>query len=671
MSHGTFLQDLAVVIVIGALGAILFRHFKLPVVLGYITAGVVIGPHTPPFALIADTDTINTLSELGVIFLMFSLGLEFSLRKVKEVGSTAVLGASMEILLMGWIGYHIGLTFGWNKVDSIFLGALLAMSSTTIIIKALDEMGLTKERFASLIFGILIVEDILGILILALISGFAATGSLAPAEVGMTMVTLSAFLGVVLVVGLILVPRLLEFVAKFKSNELLLLAVVALCFAVCLLTVKLGYSVALGAFLIGAVIAEARQIARIEMLTFPVRDIFSAVFFVSIGLLIDPAQIVKYWAPILVITTAVIVGKVVACSFGTFIAGNDTRTSMRVGMGLAQIGEFSFIIAGLGLSLKLTSDFIYPIAVAVSAVTTLLTPFLIRWASPTVTFLERVAPTSALSYMEAYTRWFSEFSSRKSTLGATLLKKWGWQIGLNLLLITAVFIAAAAFKKRGMLWWPHAPGGENGLKAILWLLAMILSFPMFIAVFRKIQAMGMLISEMSVAESAAGANTSAFRGIISTTVVTAGCAGFVLLTLVLSSAILPSWNVLLVLALVLVGAAFLLRRTFTRVYAKAQIALLETFTSTPEPPPVADLPPLLRDAELLTLTINPETWGANKSIAELGLRQETGASIVGIERDGQSIVNPGASESLYPGDRILLLGTGEQLAASEALFKCP
>ncbi len=673
MSHGTLIQDLSIVIVAGALTSILFRYLKLPVVLGYIAAGLIIGPHTPPFSFISDQATINTLSELGIIFLMFSLGLEFSLRKVREVGGTAVMGASMEIMLMGWIGYQIGLLFGWNKVDSLFLGAILAMSSTTIIIKALDEMGKTKERFAGLIFGILIVEDILGILILALISGYKVTGSLAPLEVMTTVTHLSAFLGVVLIFGLMIVPRFLDFVARFKSNELLLLAVVALCLGVCLITHWLQYSVALGAFLIGAVIAEARQIAKIEMLTHPVRDVFSAVFFVSIGLLIDPAQILEYWLPILVITLAVVFGKVVACFFGTFMAGNDTRTSMRVGMGLAQIGEFSFIIAGLGLSLGLTSHFIYPIAVAVSAITTLLTPFLIQWSDPMVTFLERVAPTPLKRYLEAYTRWVGEFSSRKSSLGATLLKKWGWQIGLNLLLIMAVFIAAASCKKAGMAWWPEVPGGENGLKAILWLSATILSLPMFIAIFRKLQAMGMLVSEMSVSETAAGPNTSGLRGVISSTVMVAGLAGLVMVTLVLSSAILPSWNVLVVLGLVLVVAGILLRRLFTRVYAKAQIALLETFSTTPdhhhEPAAAAPLPPLLRDAQLRTVTVEDGTWVVGQSIADLKLRQSTGASIVGIERGGNNIVNPSASEVLQGGDQVLLLGMQDQLLASENIFK--
>src|SRR5882724_2744184 len=363
MHAATFLQDLAVVMIVAGLVTVIFHRFKQPVVLGYIIAGVIIGPHTPPFPLIRDKETIDTLSDLGVILLMFSLGLEFSMRKLRQVGGTAFIAAFLEILLMVWIGYEIGRLFGWSIMDSIFLGAMLSISSTTIIVKALADLGKTKERFAQLIFGILIIEDILAIVMIALLSGIAMTGALNLATVGITVGKLGIFLVSALVVGLISVPRLIGYVAKFKSNEMLLITVLGLCFGFSLLAAKLGYSVALGAFIIGAVIAESREIHRIEILTEPIRDMFSAIFFVAIGLAIDPKILAAYWLPVVVITIVVVVGKILACAFGTFVSGNDTRTSLRVGMGLAQIGEFSFIIALLGLTLKVTSHFLYPIAV--------------------------------------------------------------------------------------------------------------------------------------------------------------------------------------------------------------------------------------------------------------------------------------------------------------------
>ena len=675
MHHVTFLQDLAIVMIVAGFVTVLFHKVKQPVVLGYILAGVIIGPHTPPFPLIADQNTIETLSELGVISLMFSLGLEFSLRKLKAVGATAIIAAPLAILFMVWAGYEIGTLFGWGRMDSVFLGAILSISSTTIIVKALEELGKTKEKFAQLIFGILIVEDILAIVMIALLSGFATTGSLAAADIGKTVMRLSAFLGVLLVAGLISVPPLLNYVARFKSNEMLLIAVVGLCFGVSLLAVKLGYSVALGAFLIGAIIAEARQIGKIEALTHPVRDLFSAVFFVSIGLLIDPALLAKYWLPVLVISAVVIIGQILICSFGTFVAGNDVRSSLRVGMGLAQIGEFSFIIAALGLSLNVTSEFLYPISVAVSAVTTLVNPYLLRNSDRLVSWVDRAAPPQLFDYFDAYTRWVGGLGqSDKGNLGARLLRRWGWQIAVNLLLITAVFIAAVFLRGRAGAWVAVVPGGENAVKAIFWLGAMIVSLPMLIAVFRKMQAAGMLVSEMSVKRAAAGENTPQIRAIVANIALVAGCVGLLLFILLLSSAILPSWNVLVVLALILGMLAILLRRSLIQIHSKAQIALQETLLQ----PPIADhdeasaaLPSVLREAELRTVVLTVDSRATGQLIRELQLRSETGASIVGIERAAEKIINPGPDEELQAEDRVLLLGRSEQLDAAQKLLANP
>jgi len=668
MHHVAFLQDLAVVMIVAAIVTVLFRQLKQPVVLGYILAGVIIGPHTPPYSLIADEHTIETLSELGVIFLMFALGLEFSLRKLTAVGATALVAAGFEILLMTWVGYQLGQWFGWPMMDSVFLGAILAISSTTIIIKALEELGKTREPFARLIFGILIVEDILAILMIAMLSGFATTGSLELGDVAATIGKLSAFLGALLVAGLILVPRLLNYVAKFKSDEMLLVTVTGLCFGVSLLAVKLGYSVALGAFLIGAIIAEARQIAKIEALMHPVRDLFSAVFFVSIGLLINPTLIMEHWMPVLVITAAVVIGKVVSCSFGTFIAGNDLRSSARVGMGLAQIGEFSFIIAALGLSLKVTSDFLYPIAVAVSALTTLLTPYLIRSSDTVVAGMTRIMPNSVLEVLDAYTRWVGAFmTGGKKRSPSIFLRRWGWQIALNLLLIGGVFITAAFLKTRALVWWPNLTLSDNNLKGALWLAAMIVSLPMLIAVVRKWQAFGMLVSEMSVTRSAGGENTAAIRRMISGVIFVGGLVGLLLLLLVLSSAVLPSWSLFGVLVLVLVIVVILLRRSFIKLHSKAQIALKQTLETEPvhheaaEAPAGTALPELLQDAELLMVTVSEGSSATGKMISELQLRARTGASIVGIQRAGERIVNPAGSEEICAGDEVLLIGASAEV----------
>lgn len=670
-----FLHDLAVVLLVAAVVTILFHRFKQPVVLGYILAGVIIGPHTPPFPLIHSEATVNTLAELGVILLMFALGLEFSLRKLRQVGVPALIAALLEILLMIWLGYQIGLAFGWSTMDSLFLGAILSISSTTIIIKALNELGKSKEPFAQLIFGILILEDILGIAMIALLSGIAMTGALSVAEVGLTLGKLAVFLAVVLVVGLITVPRLLGYVAKFKSNEMLLITVLGLCFGVSLLAAKLGYSVALGAFVIGAVIAEAREIHRIETLIEPVRDMFSAIFFVAIGLLIDPKVLLEYWLPILVITLVIVVGKVLTCSFGAFVGGNDTRTSLRVGMGLAQIGEFSFIIASLGMTLKVTSGFLYPIAVAVSAITTLLTPYLIKSADGLVNEFGRHAPRSLVNGLELYTRWVGQLGSqRPANLANKFLRRWFAQIALNVALITAVFLAGGFVGQRPPAWLKHLGWSEQILKATLWLAAMVLSLPMFIAVSRKLQAVGLLIAETKVTKVAAGERAGAIQAVVAQVIPMAGSVMLGLYVLVLSSALLPPLNVLIVLLFLVGFIAWLLRRSFIKVYSKAQNALEETFAQPravhPQPATGA-LPPLLREANLETVHLPANSTAVGKLIRELGLRSRTGASIVGIERNGDSLINPGPDEELQPGDQILLLGTAAKLAAARAELTRP
>jgi len=667
-----FLQDLAVVMIVAGLVTILFHRFKQPVVLGYIIAGVIIGPHTPPYPLIHDEETINTLAELGVVLLMFSLGLEFSLRKLKKVGGPAFIAAFLEILLMAWVGYEIGQFFGWSTMDCIFLGAMLSISSTTIIVKALAELGKSKERFAQLIFGILIIEDILAIAMIALLSGIAMTGGLHVADVGITLGKLGIFLVVSLVVGLLAVPRLLGYVARFKSNEMLLVTVLALCFGFSLLAVKLGYSVALGAFLIGAVIAESREIHRIETLIEPVRDMFSAVFFVAIGLLIEPRMLVAYWLPIVVISAAVVVGKIVTCTFGTFVGGNDSRTSLRVGMGLAQIGEFSFIIAALGLTLNVTSKFLYPIAVAVSAITTLLTPYLIKSADGMVNRFDRLAPRSVSNILTLYTNWVGQLGQRHASFAAKLIRRWSLQMALNAALIAGVFIAVAYIHQHPPQWLANLGLSDEWRKATLWLVAVFFSLPMIIATSRKMQALGLLIAEIKVTEARAGERTAAIRGIVAQVIPIAGTVILGLYIIVLSSTFLPTLKVFLVL-LVLAGLiSWLLRRSFIKVYSKAQNALAETMSQPAvvrHEPSAAALPALLREADLETITLAAASPAIGRRIRELQLRTQTGASIVGLERNGKSIINPGPEEELQAADQLLLLGTRAQLDLAKAALQ--
>lgn len=671
MHNSSLLQDLAVVMVVAGFVTILFHRLKQPVVLGYILAGVIIGPHTPPFPLIKDEHTIATLSELGVIFLMFSLGLEFSLRKLKQVGASALIAAVMEIVLMLWVGYEIGRFFGWRPMDSIFLGGILAISSTTIIVKALDELGLAKENFAKLIFGVLIFEDILGILIIAVLSGVAQTGSLQVGEVLEAAGRLSVFLVISLVVGLLVVPKLLAYVGKFKRAEVLLITVLGLCFAACAVTLRLGYSVALGAFMMGAIIAEAREIGRIEELMAPIRDMFSAVFFVSIGLLIDPKLLVQYAAPILIISIAVIVGKVVTCSFGAFVAGENLKTSLRVGMGLSQIGEFSFIIAALGQTLGVTSGFLYPIAVTVSAITTLTTPYLIKMSDPAVNWFTRAAPQRLTGLLDIYTTWISQVTkARSKNLARQLMRRWMVMMIVNLLFVVGIFIAGAFVANTRPGWLSAYIGDPEAVRALIWLGAALLSLPLLIATYRKLQAFGMLIAEINIAKGSSGKRNPAAQMIVSNAVLIVGTIVMGLLLLVLSSTILQSGRSLLLLLVIVGIITAILWKTFIRIYSKAQLAVQDAFTAVPEPTPRQHpLPNFLEEAELQRVEIAPHSIAANKLISELGLRTQTGASIVAIHRDGKNLLNPGPNEEILPGDSLLMIGDTTQLRAAADLLK--
>ncbi|AXA27471.1 cation:proton antiporter [Pseudomonas putida] len=577
----SFIQDLAVIMLVAGVVTILFHRLRQPVVLGYIVAGFIIGPHTPPFGLIHDEDTIKTLAELGVIFLMFCLGLEFSLRKLFKVGATAFIAAFLEIVLMIWIGFEIGRWFAWSTMDSLFLGAILAISSTTIIVKALNDLKMKNERFAQLIFGVLIVEDILGIGIIALLSGIAVSGTVSSGEVFSTVGKLSLFMIVALVIGILLVPRLLAYVAKFESNEMLLITVLGLCFGFCLLVVKLEYSMVLGAFLIGAIMAESRQLLKIERLIEPVRDLFSAIFFVAIGLMIDPQVLIDYAWPIVVITLAVVLGKMLSCGMGAFIAGNDGRTSLRVGMGLSQIGEFSFIIAALGMTLQVTSDFLYPVAVAVSAITTLLTPYLIRAADPLSIRLGKVVPQRLSRVLSLYGEWLRNIQPQgEGAMLAAMIRRILLQVGVNLALVIAIFFSGGYFAVRIGTWLSEWIGDVGQQKAVIWGAALLLSLPFLIAAYRKLKALSMLLAEMGVKPEMAGRHTQRVRRVIAEVIPLLSLLVIFLLLSALSASILPTNELLLVIAVVAAVVVALLWRWFVRVHTRMQIALLETLENS-------------------------------------------------------------------------------------------
>lgn len=572
-----FIQDLAVVLLVAGCTTVLFQRLRQPVVLGYIIAGVLIGPHTPPFKLIQDEQTIRTLSELGVILLLFSLGLEFSLKKLRQVGGKALAIAGVEVLLLPWLGYEIGRLFGWRFMDAVFLGAMITVSSTTIIMKALDELGLKQERFAQQIFGLLIIEDVVAVVMMALLTGIASTGGVEAGEAAAIVGRLALFMAVALVAGLLLVPRLIDYVAHFGRHDVLLVTVLGVCFGFCLLVAQMGYSVALGAFMIGAIVAEARSAGRVEQIVEPVRDMFSAIFFVAIGLMIDPHVLVQYAVPILAVTLAVLLGKVVACGFGAFVAGNDGRTALRIGMSMAQIGEFSFVIATLGLSLGVISRFLYPVAVAVSVLTTFLTPYLIRASAPAADALARAIPVGARGIFAAYTAWFGGLRlNEEGAVVAKMIRRLLWHVAINAMLVIAVFIGVAFLYRHGYLRLDALQPHPVLQRTLAWSLAALMALPMIVAAYRKADALGLLLAELGIRESFAGARTYPLRRALAKLIPLVALLGLALLVGVLGSAILPPRQVLLALLLVFAVATWFLWRGLVKVHARLQAAIKET-----------------------------------------------------------------------------------------------
>jgi len=660
-------------IIAGAV-TILFHRLRQPVVLGYILAGVIIGPYTPPFSLIQSEASIRTLADLGVVLLMFTLGMQFSLRMLRQVGATGLVAASLEIAVMVWLGYQLGRLFGWSKTDALFLGAMLSITSTTIVIKTLGELGLLKEKFARLITGISLVEDTLGITLTAILSGMAMTGTVELGPVGVTAGKAVVFLSTVLVLGLMLVPPLFRYIARFRSDETLLVTALGLCFGTALLAVKLGFSIALGAFLMGLIIGEAREAGKLRTLTEPLRDMFIAVFFVSVGLLIDLRVLWDYALPTLVLTVAVVLGKMASFTVGTFLAGNNVRTSLRVGTALIPIGELSLIIAALGLNLGVTSSFLYPIAVCVSALTTLITPYLVRRADGCVARLERLLPAEAANVLGIYSAWIERLArSRRDSPARRMIRKWLLQIGLNLALATGVFALAPLLAAKMTDGWPvrrWVPDWLGGAAGLVWLAAALLAMPALIAAVRKLGALAMLLAELS---AGTGKATATIRAILQNTIYYAGITGVAVWVILLSTTLLPLGPGLWVLLLAVGTITAMSWRFFIQIHAKGQVALRESLAAATDAEPLAselERPEvvLLQHAQLERVILAPASAAAGKLIRETALRSQTGASIVGIQRSGASFINPSPDEELRPGDAVLLLGSTEQLAAARAIL---
>jgi CPA2 family monovalent cation:H+ antiporter-2 len=571
-----FIRDLAIVMIVAGATTILFHRLRQPVLLGYILAGVLIGPHTPG-VLVADPRTINDISNLGVVLLMFTLGLEFSIRKLREVGIGVLVVAVAEVGVMLWIGYGLGEAFGWKGRDALFLGGIMALSSTMVATRTLSESGLRALPFARLVIGLLVAEDMLTIVILTLLTAVAIGGSVEASTAFTLIGHLGLFVVAGMIIGLLLVPRLVDYVAGFGRDEVLLVSTLGLCFGASLLAAWMGFSVALGAFLVGAVVAEARSSEKVMHLIEPLRDMFAALFFVAIGLKIDPVMLTQYALPALAIAAVVIIGKTVVCSVGMFAIGHDPRTAVRAGVSMAQIGEFSFVIATLGLSLGAVSDFIYPVAVAVSVLCMAISPYLVRSADGLVNGMRRIAPSPVRLLVTSYSGWLENLRPvNENAVIAAMLRRLLMHIAINVMLVVTLFVIGAYINAHNWTWFSMLGLTRDARHTVIWAAALFLSLPLLIAIYRKAEALGMLLAELGIRESYAGAYTRTIRGVLARLIPLATLLVLAVLVSALGSTILPPRGVALSLAAAGVLLAVVLWRGLVRVHARLQAALRDT-----------------------------------------------------------------------------------------------
>ena len=393
------INDLAYILVSAGIVTLIFKRLKQPLVLGYIVAGFLVSPHMPYTASVLDTENVHLWANIGVMFLLFSLGLDFSFKKILKMGASPIISTITIIFCMSMLGLLVGHIFDWPKMDCIFLGGMLAMSSTTIIYKAFDDLGLRQQQFAGLVMSVLILEDILAIVMMVMLSAIASGSNPDGGQMLGSLVKIAFFLVLWLVVGIFAIPLFLRRVRKLINDEVMLIVALGMCCAMAVFSTKVGFSSAFGAFIMGSILAETVEAEHIEKLVEPVKNLFGAIFFVSVGMLVDPNIIMEYALPIMALVLTILVGQGIFGSISFMLGGESLKSAMRCGFSMAQIGEFSFIIASLGLSLGVISDFLYPVVVAVSVITTFLTPYMIRLATPAYTHLEKRLPSRLIKMM--------------------------------------------------------------------------------------------------------------------------------------------------------------------------------------------------------------------------------------------------------------------------------
>ena len=650
------IEDLALILMVAGVVTLIFKKLKQPLVLGYIVAGFLVSPNMPYTASVADMEHVHLWADIGVMFLLFSLGLDFSFKKILKMGASPVISTCTIIFCMSMLGFCVGRLFAWEQMDCIFLGGMLAMSSTTIIYKAFDDLGLRQQQFAGLVMSVLILEDILAIVMMVMLSAIAR-GNLEGSQMVESVMRIGFFLVLWLVVGIFAIPLFLRVVRSLINAEVLLVVSLGLCCAMAVISSKVGFSSAFGAFIMGSVLAETVEAERIEKLVEPVKNLFGAIFFVSVGMLVDPKILVEYAIPILLLVLTILVGQSVFGTFSFMLAGESLKSAMRCGFSMAQIGEFSFIIASLGLSLGVISDFLYPVVVAVSVITTFLTPYMIRLATPVYNNLEHRLPNKLINSLNSLS-----MNSHQHTQGQNYWKKMLTQMTINTVVYSILTSATIAMMFTFVLPFIRSllPGWElhwyaNGVTGVLTVLIIAPFLRAMVMKKNRSPEFRALCAE-SIRNRLPLLFTIFVRAVIAISFIFYICNYLSRLT----NALMITIGVIVILLIIfsrwVKHRSITLERLFVQNLRSRDIAAQVYGKKRPL---YADRL-LDRDIHIAEFEVPADSMWMGQSLKQLNLGKKYGVHISSILRSGWRINIPDGDYVLFPGDILQAIGSDEQ-----------
>ena len=650
-------KDLALILMVAGIVTIIFKKLKQPLVLGYIVAGFLVSPHMPYTMSVIDETDIKTWADIGVIFTLFSLGLDFSFKKIVKMGASPIIATIVIVFSMMMLGISIGHGFGWSKMDCIFLGGMLAMSSTTIIYKAFDDMGLRQQKFAGMVMSVLILEDILAIVMMVMLSAIAGGNNPDGEQMIGSVIKIAFFLVLWFIVGIFAIPLFLRSVRKLINNETLLIVALGLCCGMAVLSTKVGFSSAFGAFVMGSILAETIEAEKIIKLVEPVKNLFGAIFFVSVGMLVDPKILIEYAIPILALVGSILIGQAIFGTFGFMLGGESLKSAMRCGFSMAQIGEFSFIIASLGLSLGVISNYLYPVVVAVSVITTFLTPYMIRLATPTYQVMEKHLPKRLINILNHFAMSHpstTQQSKWKSLLRQMLINTVAYSI-LTAAVITLMFTFVLPFTRSLFPGWKL----HWYANAITGILTLVLIAPFLRAIIMK--------KNHSNEWKRLWVESSINRIPLLFTIVVRFVIALAFIFYICNYLTRFTDALMIIIGIAVVSLMIASRWTKKRSI-KMERLFIHNLRSRDimaqvngEKKPLYEGHLLDRDIHISDFDVPEDSSWGGKTLKELHLRERFGVDMSSIMRGSQRLNIPNGDTVIFPGDKLQVIGNDDQL----------